>query len=43
MRLLCYTVMPNHWHLVLWPRHDGELSTYGQWLTVARHPEAPIK
>jgi putative transposase len=34
MRLLCYAVMPNHWHLVLWPRHDGELSTYGQWLTV---------
>ncbi len=20
--------MPNHWHLVLWPRRDGELSEY---------------
>jgi putative transposase len=26
--------MPNHWHLVLWPRNDGELSTVAQWLTV---------
>jgi REP-associated tyrosine transposase len=34
MRLLSYVVLPNHWHLVLWPRHDGELSTYAQWLTV---------
>jgi putative transposase len=20
--------MPNHWHLVLWPQHDGQLSHY---------------
>src|SRR5688500_8870829 len=26
MRLLAYCLMPNHWHLVLWPRRDGELS-----------------
>ncbi len=25
--------MPNHWHLVLWPRRDGELSDFGHWLT----------
>jgi len=24
MRILAYGVMPNHWHLVLWPRHAGE-------------------
>ncbi len=24
MRLLAYCLMPNHWHLVLWPRNDGE-------------------
>ena len=24
---------PNHWHLVLWPARDGELSAYMQWLT----------
>jgi putative transposase len=25
--------MPNHWHLLLWPRRDGELSDFGHWLT----------
>ena len=25
-RLLSYYVMPNHWHMVVWPRQDGELS-----------------
>src|SRR5437773_11604875 len=34
MRLLAYLVMPNHWHLVVWPRKDGDLSSYLQWLTV---------
>jgi putative transposase len=34
MRLLCYSVLPNHWHLVLWPRPDGDLSDYMDWLTV---------
>ncbi len=23
MRLCAYCVMPNHWHMVLWPREDG--------------------
>jgi putative transposase len=26
--------MPNHWHLVVWPQEDGQLSTWAQWLTV---------
>jgi putative transposase len=34
MRLVSYVAMPNHWHLVVWPRHDGQLSTWAQWLTV---------
>ena len=33
MRVLAYCLMPNHWHLVLWPRSDGDLSTYMFWLT----------
>lgn len=33
-RLLSFCVMPNHWHLVLWPRDDGELSEFLRWLTV---------
>jgi putative transposase len=32
--LLAYCVMPNHWHLVLWPKHDGDLSEFMRWLTV---------
>src|SRR5437016_3026846 len=34
MRLLAYCIMGNHWHLVLWPRDDRELSRFMQWLTV---------
>jgi putative transposase len=32
-RLLGFCLMSNHWHLVLWPREDGELSHFMQWLT----------
>lgn len=34
LRVLAYCLMPNHWHLVLWPHHDGELSEFLRWLTV---------
>jgi putative transposase len=34
MRLVSYCLMPNHWHLVLWPREDGELSEFMRLLTV---------
>jgi putative transposase len=34
IRLLAYCLLPNHWHLVVWPRHDGELSDFGHWLTL---------
>jgi putative transposase len=33
MRLLDYCLMPNHWHLVLWPERGGLLPRYMQWLT----------
>lgn len=26
--------MPDHWYLLLWPRHDGELSKVLWWITV---------
>ena len=32
MRILAYCLMPNHFHLVLWPRDDGDLSRWMQWL-----------
>jgi len=31
-RLLAYCLMPNHFHLVLWPRQGGELGAWMQWL-----------
>ena len=34
MRLVSFAVMPNHWHLVVWPDRDGQLSEWAQWLTV---------
>jgi len=33
MRLLAYCLMPNHWHLLLWPEHDADLSVFLQRLT----------
>ena len=40
MRVLAYCLMPNHFHLVLWPHGDDELSRWMLLLTsayVARH------
>ena len=34
MQLVSYLVMPNHWHLVVWPDRNGQLSEWAQWLTV---------
>ena len=33
MQLLAYCIMPNHWHLVLYPQHDGDLSLFMGWIT----------
>jgi putative transposase len=33
MPLLAYCIMPNHWHLVLHPKHDGEMSEFMRWVT----------
>jgi putative transposase len=33
--VLSYCVMLNHWHLVLRPLKDGDLSAFMQWLTLA--------
>jgi putative transposase len=35
VRVLGYCLMPNHIHLVLWPRRDGDLSRFMQWLLTA--------
>ncbi len=35
MRVLACCLMPNHFHLALWPRADGDLSRWMQWLLTA--------
>jgi putative transposase len=35
MRLLAWCLMPNHFHLVAWPRKAGDLSRWMQWLLTA--------
>jgi len=34
MRICGYCIMPNHWHLLLWPRQDGDLSAFMRWITL---------
>lgn len=45
MRILAYVVMPNHWHLLLYPRQDGDLSQFMKWLGNAhtRHYHAQTR
>ena len=40
MRLISYCLMSNHWHLVCWPRKDGDLSRFTGWLTLTHVDEA---
>jgi putative transposase len=32
IRILAYCLMPNHWHLLLWPYNEGDLSDFMKWL-----------
>ncbi len=34
IRILDWCVMPNHWHLLLWPLQDGDLSNYMRLMTL---------
>jgi putative transposase len=33
-RILAYCLMPSHWHLVLWPSRDGDLTRFVAWVTL---------
>jgi putative transposase len=33
IRIMAYCLMPNHWHLMLWPQMEGQMSDFMQWLT----------
>ncbi len=32
-RILAWCLMRTHWHFVIWPRKDGELTAFLRWLT----------
>ena len=34
MRLCGYCIMGNHWHLLLWPFSDGDVTEFMRWVTV---------
>jgi putative transposase len=34
MRLCGYCIMSNHWHLLLWPDADGDLTNFMRWITL---------
>jgi len=34
MRIVSYCIMPNHWHLVVYPKKDGDLQKFMGWLTM---------
>lgn len=34
MRLCGYCIMGNHWHLLLWPIGNGDLSEFMRWITL---------
>ena len=36
VELFSFVLMPNHWHLVLWPERDGDLARFMQRLTCRR-------
>ncbi len=33
MRILAYCIMPNHWHLVLYPKKDTDMGEFMRWIT----------
>lgn len=35
MRLLAFCLMPNRFHWEAWPREDGDLSRWMQWLSTS--------
>ena len=34
IRILAWCLMSNHWHFVLWPKRDGELTRFMSWFTL---------
>src|SRR3989338_289077 len=43
MRILAYVLMPNHWHIVLQPKEDGDIAVFMQWLTLTHTQQCHAK
>ena len=43
MRIIAYHLMPNHFHLVLHPKNDGDLGKFMQWVTLTHTQRWHIK
>lgn len=43
MRILSYALMPNHWHLLLYPKNDGDLTSFMQWLTLTHTQQYHVR
>jgi len=31
VRILSYCLMPSHWHFVVWPEDDGQVTRFTRW------------
>jgi putative transposase len=43
MRIIAYCLMSNHFHLVLYPRKDGDMQRFMQWITLTHTQHWHIK
>ncbi len=43
MRLLSYCIMPNHWHLVLYPKKDNDMGEFMRWVTTTHVRQRRVK
>jgi putative transposase len=34
LRVLSYCLMGNHWHFVVWPEREGQMTRFFRWLTL---------
>ena len=43
MRIVAYCIMPNHWHLILYPKRDGDMGEYMRWITTTHVRQRRVK
>ena len=43
MRIVGYCIMPNHFHLILYPKRDGDMGEYMRWITTTHVRQRRVK